>query len=119
MISQFMGLWPSPREMEQWMDQKWKKNIQGQMSYVLCGKGLFVFLFENKVDIDLIFKSGPYFMSLRGMYLNKWIPEFSPKNGIPSTIPVWVCFPFLPLHCWNDEPLKNIGNTLGRFIDRF
>jgi hypothetical protein len=31
---------------------------------------------------------------------------------------VWVCFPFLPLHCWNDETLKNIGNTLGRFIDR-
>jgi hypothetical protein len=57
-------------------------------------------------------------MGLRGMYLNKWMSDFSPENGIPSTVSVWVILPFLPLHCWNDETLRNIGNTLGRYIDR-
>jgi hypothetical protein len=25
--------------------------------------------------------------------------------------------PFLPLHCWNDETIRNIGNTLAKYID--
>jgi hypothetical protein len=36
----------------------------------------------------------------------------------PPWYHVWVCLPFLPLHCWNDETLRNIGNTLGKYIDR-
>jgi len=86
--------------------------IQGKMSTTLCGKGFYVFLFENKTDQDLIFRNGPYFMGSRGMYLNKWTPEFRLENNIPYAIPVWVCLPFLPLHCWNDETIKNIGNSL-------
>jgi hypothetical protein len=97
--------------------RSWKPKIQGQMSSTFCGKGFFVFLFENKADRDLIFRSGPYFMGTMGMYLNKWMSDFSPENDIPSAVPVWVCLPFLPLHCWNDETLRSIGNTLGRFID--
>jgi hypothetical protein len=118
LIGQFMGLWPSPREMAQWLEKNWKKTIKGQLSTTFCGKGFYVFLFENKADRDLIFRNGPYFMGTRGMYLNQWTPDFSPENDIPSVVPVWVRLPFLPLHCWNDETIKNIGNTLGRFIDR-
>jgi hypothetical protein len=88
------------------------------MSVAFCGKGFFAFLFEKKEDRDLIFQSGPYFMGARGMYLNKWTPDFSPENDIPSAVLVWVRLPFLPLHCWNDETLKNIGNSLGKYIDR-
>jgi hypothetical protein len=68
--------------------------------------------------MGLIICIGLYFMGERGMYLKKWTLDFSPKNDIPSTVPVWVRFPFLPLHCANDETLKNIGNLLGKFIDR-
>jgi hypothetical protein len=118
LIGQFTGLWPSPKAMASWLDLNWRKIIKGQLSTAFCGKGFYVFLFENKADRDLIFRSGPYFMGTRGMYLNKWTPDFSPENDIPSAVPVWVRLPFLPLHCWNDETIKNIGNALGRFIDR-
>jgi hypothetical protein len=57
-------------------------------------------------------------MGARGMYLNKWTPDFSPENDIPSIVPVFFRLPFLPLHCWNDETIKSIGNTLGKYIDR-
>jgi hypothetical protein len=117
-MGQFIGLWPSPKAMNQWLELNWKKKIQGHMSSAFCGKGFFAFLFENKEDRDLIFRNGPYFMGARGMYLNKWTPDFSPENDIPSAVPVWVHLPFLPLHCWNDETIKNIGNTLGKYIDR-
>jgi hypothetical protein len=86
--------------------------------HFLCGRGFFAFLFENKVDRDLIFRSGPYFMGSRGMYLNSWTPDFNPENDIPNAVPVWVRLPFLPLHCWNNETIKSIGNTLGKFIDQ-
>ena len=86
------------------------------MSATFCGKGFFVFMFEKKEDRDLIFRSGPYFMGVRGMYLNKWTPEFNQENDIPLVVPVWVRLPFIPLHCWNDETIRNIGNTLGKYI---
>jgi hypothetical protein len=57
-------------------------------------------------------------MGSRGLYLNRWTPEFFPENDIPKAVPVWVRLPYLPLHCWNDETIQNIGNTLGKFIDR-
>jgi hypothetical protein len=56
-------------------------------------------------------------MGAHGMYLNKWTPYFSPENDIPSAVPVWVRLSFLPLHCWNDETLRNIDNSLGKYID--
>jgi hypothetical protein len=56
--------------------------------------------------------------ALEGMHLNKWTPDFSPENDIPSVVSVWVRLPFLPLHHWNHETLRNIGNSLGKLIDR-
>jgi hypothetical protein len=35
-----------------------------------------------------------------------------------QTVPVWVRLSNLPVHCWNWDSLKHIGNALGKFIDR-
>jgi hypothetical protein len=57
-------------------------------------------------------------MGSRGMYLNKWTLDFSLENDIPSAILVWVCLSFLPLHCWKNETIRIIRNTLVKYIDR-
>lgn len=57
-------------------------------------------------------------MGPQGLYLNKWTPEFDPAQDVPLVVPVWVCLPHLPLHCWSPKTLKTIGNTLGKYIDR-
>ena len=75
-------------------------------------------MFEKKEDIDLIFRNGPYFMGPRGMYLNKWDLSFDVEKDIPSKVPVWVKLPHLLLHCWNDEVLKTIEKSLGKYIDK-
>jgi len=51
------------------------------------------------------------------MYLNRWTPYFCLENDIPSIVPVWVCLPYLSLHCWDDDIVINIGNTLLKYID--
>ena len=70
LIGQFIGLWPSPRTMETWIQNKWRRLIsQGVSSYAI-GRGYFLFDFASKADRDLIFRSGPYFMGPQGLYLN-------------------------------------------------
>jgi hypothetical protein len=101
-----------------WVDKNWKPLIKGNLSHAFCGRGYFAFLFETKEDMDLIFRSGPYFMGTRGMYFNRWTLDFNPENDIPSAVLVWVCLRYLPLHYWNDETVRVIGNTLGKYIDR-
>jgi hypothetical protein len=54
------------------------------MNHFFCGKGFYIFYFEHKEDRDLIFRNGPYFFGPRGLYLNKWTPDFDPENNIPS-----------------------------------
>lgn len=88
------------------------------MSIRFCGKGYFTFHFKSKEDKDFIFRNGPYFMDSRGLYLNKWTPDFDPELDVPSVVPVWVRLPHLPLHCWGDESVHAIGNAVGKYIDR-
>ena len=57
-------------------------------------------------------------MGPRGMYLNKWDLSFDPEKDIPKAVSIWMKLPHLPLHCWNDEDFRAIGNTLGKYIDK-
>jgi hypothetical protein len=75
-----------------------------------------VFLFEEKSDRDLIFRSGPYFMGARGLYINHLTPHFNPKNDIPSAIPSGSNFPSFPLIDGIMRPFVlstiHLGNTM-------
>jgi len=57
-------------------------------------------------------------MEPQGLYLNKWTLDFNPEEDVPSAVPVWVRMLNLPIHCWNWDSLKHIGDALGKFIDR-
>eukprot|EP00253_Pinus_taeda_P031987 PITA_31987 len=57
-------------------------------------------------------------MDTRGLYLNRWTPDFDPEMDVPNAVPVWVHLPHLPLHCSGDESVRAIGNDVGKYIDR-
>jgi len=52
------------------VEHNWNANIQGKIIIRFCGRGYYTFLFETKEDWNLIFINGPYFMDLRGLYIN-------------------------------------------------
>jgi hypothetical protein len=56
-------------------------------------------------------------MGTRGMYLNKWTLYFDLEIHVPSTVHFWLRLSHLPVYCWNDESLREIKNTLGKYID--
>jgi hypothetical protein len=116
LIGKFTGLWPSPKTVEAWMDDRWKSLIQGNVSLCTVGRSFFVFSFSRKVDRDPVFRSRPYFMGSRGLFLAPWTLDFIPGAEITAT-PVWVRLPHLPLHLWGKISLEDIGNKLGRFLD--
>jgi hypothetical protein len=117
LIGKFTGLWPSPKTVEAWTNERWKPLIQGDVSLLAVGRGFFVFSFSSKEDCDLVFRSGPYFMGPRGLFLAPWTLDFNPEAEITAA-PVWVRLPHLPLHLWGESSLKDIGNKLGRYLDR-
>ena len=80
--------------------------INSVMTHYFCHRGFYALLLEFKQYRDLSFRSGPYFFSNKGMYLNRWTPEFDPEYDIPLVVLVWVILPHLPLHCQRDDALK-------------
>lgn len=117
LIRQFMGLWPSPRTTSSWVQNNWQPLIDQNVKCVSLGRGYFLFDFTSKRDRDLIFRNGPYFMGPQGLYLTRWTPDFDPALDVPKAVPVWVCLPNLPVHCWVEDSLRSIGNGLGKYID--
>ena len=67
--------------------------------------------------MDLIFRNIPYFIGTRGLYLNKCTLDFDLTENIISAISFWVWLPHLQIHCWNNESMRVVGNTLGKYID--
>jgi hypothetical protein len=118
LVGQFMGLWPSSKTTDDWIQRNWKPNLAHGVTCYPVGRGFFVFEFISEEDRDLIFRNGPYFMGSQGLYLNKWTPDFDPMVDTPKEVPVWVRLPNLPMHCWDSESLQRIGNGVGRYIDR-
>jgi hypothetical protein len=118
LVGQFMGLWPSSKTTDDWIQRNWKPNLAHGVTCYPVGRGYFVFEFISEEDRDLIFRNGPYFMGSQGLYLNKWTPDFDPMVDTPKEVPVWVRLPNLPMHCWDSESLQRIGNGVGRYIDR-
>jgi len=116
LIGKFTGLWPSPKSVENWMAENWKPLLQGSISLFAAGRGYFVFLFSAKEEKDRIFRSGPFFMGSRGLFLAPWTLDFNPEAELTAA-PIWVRLPHLPLHLWGKSSLEDIGNKLGRFID--
>jgi hypothetical protein len=118
LVGQFMGLWPSTRTTDNWIQWNWRPLIQNSVTCYAVGRGYFIFEFISQEDRDLIFRNVPYFMGAQGLYLNRWTPNFDPASKVPKDVPVWVRLPNLPIHYWNSPSLQAIGNGLGHYIDK-
>ena len=88
LVGQFMGLWPSPKTTDDWIQRNWRSQLKHSVTCYPVGRGFFIFEFISKEDHDLIFRSGPYFMGFQGLYLNRWSPDFDPTVDVPKEVPV-------------------------------
>ena len=115
LICRFNGYWPKLAEPHSWLDASWKPLLQQPFSIYPCARGFFVIDFDKQEDRSIIEAVGPWFWGSSGLFMQHWNPTFNPSTTSISTVSVWVRLPNLPLHLWNDQSLRTIGNAIGQF----
>lgn len=111
-ICRFNGLWPNSEQLHQWIHQTWSTHVE----ITLCAKGLFIVYFECLADFKQMNENGPWFWGSARCFITPWKSNFDPVNASVTITPVWVRLLNLPIHFWCIEALKEIGNTLGKFV---
>jgi len=59
LVGHFTGIFPSLKAMDQWMQKNWMTRIKSKVSYYVCGRWYYAYLFKLKEDKYLIFRNGP------------------------------------------------------------
>jgi hypothetical protein len=54
-----------------WVGEQWTPKINGQVTAFASSQEVYIFIFLNKEEGDMIFKSGPYFMGYREMFMSQ------------------------------------------------
>ena len=73
---------------------------------------IFTISFDKLEDKSRVEDGGPYFFDSTGMYLRNWMERFNPHNKDLTWDPVWIHMYSLPQEYWDEDTLKDIGNTL-------
>jgi hypothetical protein len=73
-IGNFLGLWPSERDLKIWIKDWW--NPKGDYEVQLNAKGFFTMILYSLEDKDMIFCNEPYFYNSPGLFLRFWIDCF-------------------------------------------
>jgi hypothetical protein len=66
LVGQFMGLWPSTRTTDNWIQRNWRPLIQNSVTCYAVGRGYFIFEFISQADRDLIFRNDPFSWEPKG-----------------------------------------------------
>lgn len=110
----FLWLWPILDLLKRWATKTW--DSLGAMALYSLGNGFFQFLFEDKESRDKTFKSRPYFMGSKELFLAPWFLDFHFYNEI-SVAPIWVKLSHFLLVLWDELTLKLIRDKLKSYID--
>jgi hypothetical protein len=105
----------SSQPLEEWMKLSWLPLLGYTPEVFFLKKGWLCFVCKSPEDASLLLSS---FWTFGGssIMLKRWRLAFNPDSDYFQLRHLWVLLPGLPLHLWNEESLRAIGNALGRFI---
>ncbi|XP_070026484.1 uncharacterized protein [Nicotiana sylvestris] len=112
LIGYVFGGTPKFKEMFQFVYGVW--HFVNTPRVFLHDDGYYIFQFESEEDKVCIIQNGPYTFRNRPMILKQWSPEFQLHKKAMRILPIWVCFPGLPLLYWSEENLGRIASFLGK-----
>ncbi|KAI0499483.1 hypothetical protein KFK09_017687 [Dendrobium nobile] len=75
------------------------------MNWILCS-------FKTVTAMDEVLSGGPWYIGGHIVGLDKWSPSFSPLSLKGLSAPVWIRFPHLPLHCWDEINIAMIASRI-------
>uniref|UniRef100_A0A6M2EGV6 DUF4283 domain-containing protein n=1 Tax=Populus davidiana TaxID=266767 RepID=A0A6M2EGV6_9ROSI len=76
--------------------------------------GWLIFNFESEADMTVVLNGGPYYVHGRLLILKTMPDYFDFDTSDMIRMPVWVCFPNLPLQCWSSLCLSKLASVIGK-----
>ncbi|GLJ49823.1 hypothetical protein SUGI_1058440 [Cryptomeria japonica] len=105
------GKWPSFSKIRVWCVSIWGEGVELKT----LENGFFLVICPSAQDINWILDNNPFFMDEKGFNINKWKPNFNPKEEIISRVLIWLKLLGLPQEYKDIEILRRIGERLGVF----
>ncbi|MCH94006.1 hypothetical protein A2U01_0014960, partial [Trifolium medium] len=76
----------------------------------------FLIRFEDWTDAVRVFEGGPWMILGHCLVVQRWHPEFFPREDELKRVAVWIRVPGLPIEYYDKNILWNIGNCIGRTV---
>ncbi|XP_028775904.1 uncharacterized protein LOC114732736 [Neltuma alba] len=76
----------------------------------------FVFRTTNRELNKRLLYDGPWIIQGHYLAVQRWSPNFNPDYNKVKKLAIWVRVPTLPIHCYSEECLLELGNMIGRAL---
>jgi hypothetical protein len=105
----------SRQPLEEWIQSRWLPLLGYAPEVLFLKKGWLCFICKSPDDASQLLST---FWTYGGssIMLKRWRLAFNPETEYFQHRHLWVLLPGLPLHLWNEDSLREIGNSIGQFI---
>ena len=100
--------------LKNWAVHAWL--LKGKLDIAVMGGGLLLFEFELSSEAERVLARGKRNVLGSVLLMERWHPEVGCFSNGAFVSEVWVRVVGLPLHLWNREVFKLIGDGCGGFI---
>ena len=97
-----------------WARIQW--NIKNSLAVVSLGRGLWLFEFESKEEVDRVLKFGKRRFGTNLIHLRTWGEDLGCSSQGFSEEKAWVRVVGLPVHLWSRTVMEKIGDAVGGFL---
>ena len=105
---------PGVETVRNWARMQW--NVKNSLAVVNLGRGLWLFEFESKDEVDRVLKFGKRRFGTNLIHLRTWGEDMGCSSQGFSEEKAWVRVVGLPVHLWSRTVLEKIGDACGGFL---
>ena len=105
---------PGVEAVRRWARMQW--NIKNSLAVVNLGRGLWLFEFESKEEVDRVLMFGKRLFGINLVHLRTWGEDMGCSSQGISEEKAWVRVVGLPVHLWSRKVMEKIGDACGGFL---
>ena len=105
---------PGVDSVRRWAITQW--NIKNSFAVVNLGRGLWLFEFESKEEVDRVLMYGKRRFGTNLVHLRIWGEDMGCSSQGDSEEKAWVRVVGLPVHLWSKKVMEKIGDACGGFL---